>query len=173
MSETTTPAKPAPKARTTKTTSKTAAAPTNPFTDFEAFAMPKMEIPAAFREATEKSISQARETYDKVKSAAEEATDMMEESFETSRQGAIEFNHKAVDVAKTNVDATFSFMKDVMAAKTLAEVIELQSTFARQQFDTMTTQAKDLQEFATKLSSDLGSPVKSAMEKTFKDFKAA
>src|SRR5215471_5051992 len=40
------------------------------------FEMPKMEIPAAFREIAEKSVSQAKETYEKMKSAAEEATDM-------------------------------------------------------------------------------------------------
>ncbi|MFD1695375.1 phasin [Roseibium aestuarii] len=171
MSETTTPAKPAPKARATKTPKTGAAA--NPFMDFEAFAMPKMEIPTAFREATEKSISQARDTYEKVKSAAEEATDLMEDSFETTRQGAVDFNHKAVDLAKSNTDAAFTFMKDVIAAKTMAEVVELQSSFARQQFDTLTAQAKDMQDFATKLSTELTSPVKSAMEKAFKDFKAA
>ena len=61
----------------------------------------------------------------------------------------------------------------MMAAKTLAEAIELQSTFARQQFDSLSTQAKDMQEFATKLSTDVTAPVKEAFEKTFKDIKVA
>ena len=34
------------------------------------FEIPKMEIPAAFRELAEKSVSQAKETYEKMKSAA-------------------------------------------------------------------------------------------------------
>lgn len=168
MTDTTTAAKPAPKARTTK--AKTGAAG---FPDFEAFAMPKMEVPAAFREVAEKSIEQAREAYAKVKNAAEDATDLIEDTFETSRQGAVEFNHKAVDAAKANTDATFSFIKDMMTVKSLAEAIELQSTFARQQFDALSTQAKDMQEFATKLSADVTAPVKEAMEKSFKDLKAA
>jgi len=170
MTETTTTAKAAPKARATKSTK---AAPATPFGDFEAFSMPKMEVPAALREATEKGIEQARDAYAKVKTAAEDATDVMEDTFETSRQGAVEFNHKAVDAAKANTDAAFTFIKDVMAAKTLAEAIELQSTFARQQFDALSSQAKDMQEFATKLSSDVSAPVKDAFEKSFKDMKAA
>jgi len=42
------------------------------------FELPKMEIPAAFRELAEKSVSQAKETYEKMKLAAEEATDVLE-----------------------------------------------------------------------------------------------
>ena len=170
MSETTTAAKPAPKARATKSAKSTVK---NPFVDFEAFSMPNMEVPVLFREATEKSIEQAREAYAKVKTAAEDATDLMEDTFETSRQGAVEFNHKAVDAAKANTDAAFSFVKDLMAVKTVAEAIELQSTYARQQFDALTAQAKDMQEFATKLSTDVTAPVKDAFEKSFKEVKAA
>lgn len=170
MTDTTTAAKAAPKTRSTKTAK---AGPDFAFPNFEAFAMPKMEIPAAFREASEKGIEQARDAYAKVKTVAEDATDLMEDTFETSRQGIVEFNHKAVDAAKSNADATFSFMKDLMAAKSLAEVIELQSTFTRQQFDALSTQTKDMQEFATKLSSDVTAPVKEAVEKNFKEMKAA
>ncbi|WP_049792610.1 phasin [Polymorphum gilvum] len=158
------------KTRATKT-AKTAVK--SPFADFEAFAMPKMEVPAMVREMTEKGIEQARDAYAKVKTAAEEATDLLEDTFETSRQGVVEFNMKAVDAAKANTDATFAFVKDLMSVKTVAEAIELQSTFARQQFDALSSQARDMQEFATKFSTDVTAPVKEAVEKTFKDLKAA
>ncbi|WP_428646935.1 phasin [Roseibium sp.] len=165
MTETTTQAKTATKARSTK--AKTTAA----FPEFEAFAMPKLEVPAAFREVTEKGIENAREAYAKAKTAAEDATDLMEDTFETSRQGVVEFNHKAVDAAKSNADAAFTFVKDVMSAKTLAEAIELQSSFARQQFDALSTQTREMQELATKLGTDVSAPVKEAFEKTFKELK--
>ncbi|NVK33907.1 MAG: phasin [Rhodobacteraceae bacterium] len=173
MSETATTPKAAPKARKSTKTAGATKTMANPFAEFEAFSMPKLEMPAAFRESTEKTLEQARAAYAKVKTAAEDATDLMEDTFETSRQGVVDFNHKAVDAAKTNSDATFSFMKDLMAAKTLAEVVELQSTFARSQFDTFSSQAKDMQEFATKLGTDVTAPVKDAMEKTFKEAKVA
>ncbi|MBN9668984.1 phasin [Roseibium aggregatum] len=169
MTATTTAEKPAPKTRATK--AKAAPAAGVAFPDFEAFQLPKMEIPSMFREATEKSIESAREAYAKVKTAAEDATDLMEDTFETSRQGVVEFNHKAVDAAKENADAAFTFIKDIMSAKTLAEAIELQSTFARKQFDTLSAQTKEMQELATKLGTDVSSPVKEAMEKSFKDLK--
>src|SRR5436190_1862232 len=43
--------------------------------------LPKVELPLAFREIAEKSVSQAKETYEKLKSAAEEAADALEESY--------------------------------------------------------------------------------------------
>lgn len=166
MTETTT--KTAAKPRATK--AKAAPAPAA-FPEFEAFAMPNMEVPAVFREATEKGIENAREAYAKVKTAAEDATDLMEDTFETSRQGVVEFNHKAVDAAKVNADAAFTFLKDIMSVKSVAEAIELQSTFARQQFDALSAQTKEMQDLATKLGTDVSAPVKEAVEKSMKDLK--
>ncbi|PTW62402.1 phasin [Breoghania corrubedonensis] len=140
---------------------------------FEAFSMQKMEMPAAVREMTEKGLNQSREAYEKFKSAAEEATDMIEDSYETTRQGVVEFNMRALDAAKTNTDATYDFMKSLVGAKSLSEAIELQSSFARSQFDTMSKQAKDMQEIAGKFASDISEPMKDAFGKAVKDFKTA
>ena len=167
--QTKTAAPKAPRAKTTKTADETVVA----FPNFEAFAMPKMEIPAATREMAEKGIEQARETYARMKTMAEDATDMMEDSFETSRRGVLDLNHKALDAAKANSDATFQFAKDLFEVKSLAEAIELQTGFIRSQFDAFTAQAKDMQELATKLSGEVSDTVKGAVEKASKDFKGA
>lgn len=152
----------------TRSSAKAAAAPA-----FEAFSMPKMEMPAAVRELTEKSLTQSREAYDKFKSAAEEATDMMEDSYETTRQGIVEFNMRALEAAKANTDATYDFWRDLMGVKSLSEAIELQTSFARGQFEAVSKQAKDMQELSGKFASDLSAPMKDAFGKTFKDFKVA
>ncbi|WP_306026967.1 phasin [Stappia sp. MMSF_3263] len=159
----------APRAKTAKTVDATVTA----FPNFEAFNMPKMEIPAATREMAEKSIEQAREAYSKLKTVAEDATDLMEDGFETTRRGVLDFNHKAVDAAKSNTDATFQFVKDLFEVKTLAEAIELQTSFARSQFDAFSAQAKDMQELSSKLAGEVTETFKGAVEKTTKDFKAA
>ncbi|WP_428699687.1 phasin [Stappia sp.] len=159
----------APRAKTAKTVDATVSA----FPNFEAFNMPKMEIPAVTREMAEKSIEQAREAYSKLKTVAEDATDLMEDGFETTRRGVLDFNHKAVDAAKSNTDATFQFVKNLFEVKTLAEAIELQTSFARSQFDAFSAQAKDMQELSSKLAGEVTETFKGAVEKTTKDFKAA
>ena len=51
----------------------------------ELFPMTTADMPEAFRDMAEKSVAQARDNYAKAKAAAEEATDVLEESFETAR----------------------------------------------------------------------------------------
>lgn len=159
----------APRAKTARAADATVAG----FPNFEAFTMPKMEIPAVTREMAEKSIEQAREAYAKLKTAAEDATDLIEDGFETTRRSVLDFNHKAVDAARANTDATFQFVKDLFEVKTLAEAIELQTSFARAQFDAFGAQAKDMQELSTKLAGEMNETFKGAVEKASKDFKAA
>lgn len=142
---------------------------------FEAFSMPtpSFDVPVAFRELAEKGISQARETYAKMKTAAEDTTEAVEDTFETARDGAFTFGVKTIDAVKTNSDASFAFAKDLFGAKTLADVIELQTAFARQQFETMTAQMKEFQELAQKVVTDATKPMTAHVEKTFKEVKAA
>jgi hypothetical protein len=65
-------------------TSKAAKSTATPFEAFN-FPAPNFEVPAAFREMAEKSVSQARDAYAKLKTATEEATGIVEETFENAR----------------------------------------------------------------------------------------
>jgi len=156
-----------------KVKSKTTKALPGPEAAFEAFnfKVPTLEVPATFREFAEKSIAQARDTYAKMKSAAEDASDMVEDTYETARAGV--FNLKALDAVKTNSDASFALARDLFGAKTFAEVIELQTAYARKQFDSMTAQVREFQELTQKIVSDTTKPVTAQVEKTFSGFKAA
>ena len=107
-----------------------------------------------------------------MKSAAEEATDMVEGTYETAREGAFAFGVKAIDAAKTNSDASFAFAKDLFGAKTFAEVIELNTTYARKQFDAVAGQMKEFQELAQKVVTDATKPVTTQVQKTFKEINA-
>ncbi len=178
-----TTAKTAPKTTAAPKTRAKKAAESTSGTEFSAFSLPKMdiptldmptmEVPAAVREVAEKGVEQFREAYDRMRSAAEESTDLIEDSYETGRQSMVELNLRALEAAKANTDAAYSFMRDMFGVKTLSQAIELQTSYARQQFDALSGQAKDMQELATKLASDAGEPVKDAVEKMFKDIKAA
>jgi phasin len=142
---------------------------------FEAFSFPtpNYEVPTAVREFAEKSVSQARDAYDKFKSATDEATALVGETFETAREGSFEMGKKAVDAAKTNSDASFAFARNLFGAKTMSDVMELQTAFARSQFETFSSQVKEFQAMAEKLVSATTKPVSAKVEKTFKDFKIA
>jgi phasin len=131
------------------------------------FEMPKMEVPAAFREFAEKGVSQAKENYEKMKAAAEEATDVLEETYATATKGASEYGLKIIEAARTNTNATFDFYSDLMAVKSVAEAVELSTAHARKQFETLTAQTKDLTAAAQKIALEASEPVKAGFSKAF------
>ena len=152
----------APKSKTAKTKAQDA---------FAIPGMPAMEVPPAFRDIAENTAAQSKETFEKIKTSAEEATTLLNETAEKTRDGVSEFNAKALDVAKTNTDATLSHVKEVLAVKTFAEVIELQTAFAKSQFDALQGQVKTFQDMTAKLTEETSAPYKDAFQKTAETFK--
>lgn len=145
--------------------------PTKSFADM--FQIQPVEMPPVVRDMTEKSVAQVREAYDKVKSSAEEASDMVEDTFETTRKGMMDLNMKALEVTKANSDATYDFFKKALGAKSISEAVELQTAFARECMDTFTSQAKDMQTFGQQFAEDVTKPAKDSFEKAVKEMKAA
>ena len=156
-----------PVAKPAKTAAKAAKSLEAPFEAF-GFAMPTVEVPAAFRDFAEKSLAGSKDAYAKMKAAAEEATEAFEDSIETARSGAVELSHKSLDAAKQNSDATYAFFKELMGVKTFAEALELQMGFARKQGEAFAAQVKDMQDFSQKYVTEASRPVKASVEKAFK-----
>lgn len=147
--------KPAPKAETE--------------TEFtaDAFAMTGYEMPEAVREWAQTSIDNAKQVYGKFRKASEAMTDLTEETLTVGRDGLTDLNLKALDSAKASADAGFALMRDLFAAKTVAEAVELQTTYARERFEALSGQTKEFHEAASKLAEDLSKPVKDAYSREF------
>lgn len=131
------------------------------------FEIPKMEIPAAFREIAEKSVSQAKETYEKLKSVAEEATDVLEDSFATATKGASELGLKMIEAARQNSNSTFDFATQLLNAKSLSEAVELSTAQTRKQYEAVTAQTKELAAIARKVAAESTEPVRESLSKVF------
>ena len=124
------------------------------------FEIPNMEVPAAFRDFAEKNIAQAREHYEKMKSAAEEATELLGDSYATASKGCSGYGLKLIENTRTNCESTFELMSELLTAKSYAEVVELSSGYMRRQFEAMTEQAKDLAETAQKVAAETAEPIR-------------
>ena len=134
---------------------------------------PKFEVPEVVRSFAEQSMASTRETYARVKTAAEEATDILEDSLETNRKAVHEAQIKALDMAKANTDASFALMRDLLAVNSVSDALQLQTAFARGRFEAFMGYSKELQEMASKAGADAGKPVKAMFDKTFSFGKAA
>ena len=132
------------------------------------FEMPKMEVPSAFREMAEKGIAQAKEQYEKMKAAAEEATDLLESTYATASKGCSGYSLMLIENARANTDATFDLMTELVTARSFAEMVELSSSFMRKQFEALTAQGKELTEHAQKVATETAEPLKEGFTSAFK-----
>jgi phasin len=153
-----------PKAKTSKPSTGAFEMPKFEMPKFE---MPKVEMPAAFREFAERGVAQAKDTYEKMKAAAEEATDMLETTYSTASKGSSDYGLKMIEAARVNTDAAFDFFSEMITAKSLSEVIELSSAHTRKQFETLTKQSKELGALAQKVATETAEPIKSGINKAF------
>lgn len=165
----------APKAKTAKTAAKAteAAAETAKEAMDADFSYPKFEVPEMVRSFAEEGLKQTREAYSRAKTAAEEATDLLEDSLETNRKSMQTAQLKALDMAKANADATFELMRKMLGATSVSDALEMQSAFARERFDAFVEYSKDVQELVSKAGADAGKPAKAIFEKTLSFTKAA
>jgi len=135
---------------------------TSPFPGFP------VEAPAAFRDMAEKSLSHAKENYEKMKSAAEQATGVLEDTYASASKGAADYGRKVLELSRQNTNAAFDFAAELLGAKTLSEVIELTSAHTRKQFEAMTEQGKELATLAQKVATEAAEPIKEGMTKAAK-----
>ena len=132
------------------------------------FDMPKFEVPPVFREFAEKGVAQAKEAYEKVKAAAEEATDMLEDTYTTAAKGASEYNLKVIEAARANTNAAFDYARELLDVKSISEVVELSTAHARKQFEQLSEQTKELTALAQKVATETSEPFRAGVSKAFR-----
>jgi phasin len=129
--------------------------------------LPKVEIPAEFRDMADKSVSQAKETYEKLTSVAEEATDVIKDSFSTGAKGASELGLKIIEATRESSNSIFDFATKLLNAKSLSEAVELSTAETRKQYEAVTAQTKELATMARKVAADTAEPVRESLSKVF------
>ena len=130
---------------------------------------PKHDIPAEMRAMAERSVEQAKSTFDKCMQGAHEALSALDQWFKASQAGAHDIGTKAMTFAQRNVQSAFEFAQNIAQAQNVEEVVKKQTEFVRSQIQALGEQAKELGETAAKLTTegakDLGQNAKAAMDK--------
>jgi len=125
------------------------------------------------RAFAEKGVEQSKEAYAKLKTGAEETQKVLESTYETAKTVSSDLSLKTIAALRANADAGFSHLEALVGARSLSEVVELQTAFVRKQVEASVKQAKDFQAVATKAAEDVSKPVKTAVEKAFAELKVA
>ncbi|MGB8397251.1 phasin [Bradyrhizobium sp.] len=126
------------------------------------------EVPEQMRAFAEKGVSQARDTYAKFKDAAETHNGTIEAVFTTASKGASEYSAKLVEFFKANSTSSLNFAHELFGVKSPSEVMELWTSHARKQFETLSAQAKELAELSQKVATETVEPIKAGASKLYK-----
>ena len=125
------------------------------------------------RALAEKGLEQSKEVYAKVKTGAEEAQKALESTYETAKSVGNDLSLKTIAALRTNAETGFSHLEALVGAKSLSEVIELQTTFIRKSVELAVEQTKELQTVTTKAAEEVSKPLKAVFEKAVKELKVA
>jgi phasin len=126
------------------------------------------EVPEQMRAFAEKGVSQARDSYAKFKDVAESNNGTIEAVFSCASKGASEYSAKLMEIMKSNSTATLDFAQELLSIKSPSEAVELWSSHAKKQFETISAQAKELAELAQKVATETVEPIKANASKLFK-----
>ena len=133
------------------------------------FDLPNMEMPEAFREMTEKGVAHAKDTYEKAKAAAEQATDLLKNTYTIAAKSSTDYNLKVLEIARTNTSSAFDYAQELLGVTSPAELVELSTAHARKQCEAMTAQTKELAALAQKVTTEIAEPLKTGVTKAFND----
>ncbi len=130
-------------------------------------------VPESVRALAEKTVNQTREAYERGKDSLEGSVNAMERSFDAAGQGATAFNRKLIDITQRNLNSGFELANSLASAKNLAEIVELQSAFIRNQFEVFAGQAGEIQTLTTKIAADTSEPIKDQVTRSFETARKA
>jgi phasin len=128
------------------------------------------QMPEAMRAFAEKNIAQSREMYERSKDALEAVLESWERTFDAAGQGAVAINRKVIDITRRNISSGFDFAKSLAGAKTLAEAMELHSSYWSKQLNTLRAQAEEMRDLSTRVTSDVVEPAKAQVKRSMAEF---
>jgi phasin len=128
------------------------------------------QMPEAMRVFAEKNIAQSREIYERSKDALESVLESWERTFDAAGQGAVALNRKVIDITRRNISSGFDFAKSLAGAKTMAEAMELHSSYWSKQLNALRAQAEEMRDLSTRVTSDVVEPAKAQVKRGMAEF---
>jgi phasin len=118
----------------------------------------QFEVPPELRAFTEKSVEQAKQTFDGFISAAHRTVSTIEGQAENARSDVKNLGEKAMQFAERNIASSFEFAQQVVRAKGVEDMLKLQADYIKSQMQALTDQAKQLGEHTSKMAKDAAKP---------------
>ncbi len=122
-------------------------------TAFDLFAsLPPIAVPANVQTLIEQSFAKMQSSYSAASTQTQENARALEKVVSTSQKEARAIGDKVLRDAEANADAFFKAANALARAKTLPEVVSLQTDYVSQQLKACEKQGKELFELSAKLA---------------------
>jgi phasin len=127
-----------------------------------------MEAQQARQEMADKGTAQAKESFETMRAAATDASNVIQNACSTAAQGAVDCNAKVIDFARANSNATFEYASKLLGVKSPSEFLAVSTEHARKQFEVLSEQAKELATLSQKVMLETAVPFKADVTKAFR-----
>ncbi|WP_372426901.1 phasin family protein [Salinarimonas chemoclinalis] len=107
----------------------------------------------------------ARTAYAQVRESNETLAQACFESAAATSRGMAALNAQVLDLMRANTDLTLSLMRSTLTAGSLSEAVKLQTSGARQAYETTSAHLRAIADTTTKLVGDATGPITQAMTK--------
>lgn len=118
------------------------------------------EVPQMVRLMTEKSASQARETYDAIRMAAETTSGTIEDCVTNASKGVTALNRQVIGAIKENAAAQFDLASDLAGARSPAEALELHNKFVRARVEAMNDRTQAIFRLFGEITLETAKPIR-------------
>ena len=130
-------------------------------------------IPETVQAMAEDGIHKARDAYSKINSVAKDGVKVLEDVMVAAHAGAKSIGDKMLRNTETNAEAAFVAAEAIARAKTVPEVVRLQTSYVQQQLAAAGAQSKELFELSAKVAQQTFESMNTAAGKAFEQLKKA
>ena len=130
-------------------------------------------IPETVQAMAEDGIHKARDAYSKINSVAKDGVKVLEDVMVAAHAGAKSIGDKMLRNTETNAEAAFVAAEAIARAKTVPEVVRLQTSYVQQQLAAAGAQSKELFELSAKVAQQTFESMNTAASKAFEQLKKA
>ncbi|KAA0972658.1 phasin [Aureimonas fodinaquatilis] len=116
----------------------------------------------------ERAVAQSRQAYQVLKANSDEATRAVESTLENVHSGSLSLSKQAIEALRTNADLGFAHLEKLGRVKSVAELVELQTSYFRQQTELLNGQLQNLQSLSRTVAQEVVRPGKEAVERAGK-----
>jgi phasin len=104
---------------------------------------PSFSVPEEVREVLDQGVQQARTGFEKMMQAADEAARGLDEKAGSAQKQALDMRRKTMAFTEQNVAAAFDLAAKLVKAKSVDEVMKLQTDYMTRTFASMRGQIQD------------------------------